>query len=279
MCMKNNTPYLDEKVDNFINNYSNSIKGNFNKKVEYFAPRKMRDLIEKMAVWYELKYPNYVIDNNIKNTDKTYSTNNFINNLPVEEKCYFDNPMLYNECVGDSNTNVFLDRRTGIIKKAKGIYRYTEGMIKDKYIVGFKLERFYKLLNDFEINNGFSKNVKDEVEEVSKYKDFQNDLLDSIMYRIIERGGPIEGSRRGFLFAREFKRDTSIPMRYINPYDPKLGKFIKKYIKYNGNFDIDCYPNYFNRTSDNDTINTISLREIVNIRNLDIGEKGKKLVK
>ena len=49
---------LDDKVDEFINwYYINMVKGHYTDIGEYHFPRAMRDLIEKIAVWYELRYP------------------------------------------------------------------------------------------------------------------------------------------------------------------------------------------------------------------------------
>ena len=55
---KENNPVetLDTKVDNFIEWYSkNLVKGYYTESGEYLKPRELRNLIEKMAVWYELR--------------------------------------------------------------------------------------------------------------------------------------------------------------------------------------------------------------------------------
>ena len=54
---------LDDKVDYFINWYTeNMVKGQYTDNGEYHKPREVRNLIEKMAVWYELRYPEPEID-------------------------------------------------------------------------------------------------------------------------------------------------------------------------------------------------------------------------
>ena len=48
---------LNDKVDNFIDWYSiNMVKGIYTDIGEFHRPKEMRDFIEKMAVWYELRY-------------------------------------------------------------------------------------------------------------------------------------------------------------------------------------------------------------------------------
>ena len=54
--------YLDDKVDEFIDwYYKNMVKGNYTDIGEFHKPNEMRNFIEKMAVWYELRYPDYEI--------------------------------------------------------------------------------------------------------------------------------------------------------------------------------------------------------------------------
>ena len=57
------TVILDDKVDMFIKWYTdNIIKGNYTDIGEYYLPIDMRNFIEKVAVWYELRYPEYEIN-------------------------------------------------------------------------------------------------------------------------------------------------------------------------------------------------------------------------
>ena len=57
------TVILDDKVDMFIKWYTdNIIKGNYTDIGEYYLTIDMRNFIEKVAVWYELRYPEYEIN-------------------------------------------------------------------------------------------------------------------------------------------------------------------------------------------------------------------------
>ena len=54
---------LDAEVDKYIKwAYKNRIKGYYTKEGEYRKPVDLRNLIEKMAVWYELRFPDYKIN-------------------------------------------------------------------------------------------------------------------------------------------------------------------------------------------------------------------------
>lgn len=117
---------LDDKVDEFINWYSeNMVKGHYTDIGEYLEPIEMRNFIEKMAVWYELRYPDYEINRimpgsgqemiNVSDVmfrnnrytidlldensdvreldwDEFYNTKAFINSLPWSERWLLSKP-------------------------------------------------------------------------------------------------------------------------------------------------------------------------------------------
>ena len=54
---------LETKIDEFVNWYTNKhVKGQYTKIGEYNEPKRIRDFIEKMAVWFELRYPEYEVN-------------------------------------------------------------------------------------------------------------------------------------------------------------------------------------------------------------------------
>lgn len=54
---------LDDKVDEFISWYTNNmVKEHYTDIGEYRKPRDLKNFIEKMAVWYELRYPDYEVN-------------------------------------------------------------------------------------------------------------------------------------------------------------------------------------------------------------------------
>ena len=81
---------LDAKVDDYIEwNYENMVKGKYTDIGEYWVPIELRNFIEKMAVWYELRYPDYEINRLMpgsgqeatKISDVMFNSNNYINEL------------------------------------------------------------------------------------------------------------------------------------------------------------------------------------------------------
>lgn len=89
-------------------------------------------------------------------------------------------------------------------------------------------------------------------------------LLDTIMYRIMESGGKFYGPRRAVLFAKEFERDISIPVRYGD------ASLINDYVMNGGSGDLMCYINYFNGKN----VLSCSALDILSNQNL-IGDNGK----
>lgn len=54
---------LESKIDEFISWYTDKyVKGQYTKIGEYNEPKRIRDFIEKMAVWFELRYPEYEVN-------------------------------------------------------------------------------------------------------------------------------------------------------------------------------------------------------------------------
>ena len=81
---------LDTKVDDYIKwNFENMVKGKYTDIGEYWVPIELRNFIEKMAVWYELRYPDYEINRlmpgssqeGIKINDVMFNSNKYINDF------------------------------------------------------------------------------------------------------------------------------------------------------------------------------------------------------
>ena len=151
----NKTINLDDLVDEYIKwYYKNMVKGNYTDIGEYNQPRKMRNLIEKIAVWYELRYPEYEINrlmrcsgqednsvndnmfrnniyiNDIYDTDditrelewsEFYNANAFIKSLPCTERYLFSKPM-YNKSLylSPSPFNIYFTKN-GIVERAENV--------------------------------------------------------------------------------------------------------------------------------------------------------------
>lgn len=74
---------IDKKVEDFIIwYYKNFVKGNYTDIGEFSEPREMINSIEKMAVWYELRFPEYEVSRKYPGSshEDKYANNIFIRN-------------------------------------------------------------------------------------------------------------------------------------------------------------------------------------------------------
>lgn len=290
---------LDTKVDNFIAWYSeNLVKDYYPSIGEYSMPRELRNLIEKIAVWYELRYPNYLVsrlipaksyeekdvstsmfdDNSYINEqlekdsevrildwESFYNFDAFLNSLPCEEKRFFE-PAQYDEVVYLSQrtgAHLHLDKK-GYVEMAEGISMYLNFQVADFLLRGVHVKRIAEMLKQ----SGYQFSADNELEKTIRYVDnwelLRSGILDCAMYRIIERGGRKIGPRRGLLFAKEFKRDISVPMMYgIDTLDSNLRVFTTEYLKAGGSKNLTCYENYFSRESEEPYLFTTNVSEIL----------------
>lgn len=291
---------LDAKVEEFIAWYQeNLVKGYYTESGEYKKPRELRNLIEKMAVWYELRYPKYFVnkimpgseleakdvsacmfqqnpyineqlDENsevrILDWENFYNFDAFLASLPYEERRFFEGicyrGLLY---LGLPKTSAHLRvDKDGYVQSAEGVSACLNYKISDKQLKGLHVKRIVGMLK-FE---KFPLSPDNELEEAIRYADnwyqLRKGILDCAMYRIMERGGNRIGPRRGLLFAKEFKRDIDIPMRYgVDTSDPGLRILINEYLKAGGSKKLICYKDYFSRTDEKPQLETIDIATIL----------------
>lgn len=272
--------FLSAKIDDFIEWYYD----NMVKRFEFNLPKekqKMRNFIEKMAVWYELRYPNYKIDELINrkrtgeididdvmfnsnpyvndNVDSEsdvryfewtefYNVETFIGALSPEERRIFSTPR-YQEIVflslNSSMAHLHLTP-LGIVEIAEDISIYTKGKVDDSELVGLHIKEVLELFNMRNVRLESSNEIEEALTDIENWNQQKEYFLDCVMYRIIERGGSKFGPRRGFLFAQEFKRNINIPMMYgIDTSDTNLRCFINEYLKSGGSVNLICFANYF----------------------------------
>lgn len=301
---------LDEKVNEYIDwNFQNMAKGKYTNIGEYWSPVELRNFIEKMAVWYELRYPDYEINrlmpgsgqegikvsdvmfnSNIyindllgKNSDvraldwdKFYNTSAFINSLPHKERYRFQK-VKYNGLVyvdpeyefGGSNNVLTVQPHlhltsNGFVEGSEGLRTFSENKVTDTELKGMHIKKVVELLKEKGVILPKNNELEKTINNVENWKKQKEGLLDCVMYRIIERGGNRMGTRRGFLFAKEFGRNIDIPMMYAVDYsDPGLKKFLIEYIKAGGSKDLMCYVGYFSRISNDESLHTVSVESLL----------------
>ena len=305
---------LDDKVDNYIKWYfNNAVKGHYTPIGEYNEPRRMRDLIEKVAVWYELRYPEYEVNrlmpgsseerteindvmfnNNQYFNDMLNSSNNvnlnwadfyskeaFIKSLPSDEQFMFREVHYRSNVTIDANVPYLVRLHftpDGIVDNAEN-FNY---LIKDKstdldsYFVGKHIKEVLQYLRSNNISLNPNNNLEEEIKWHDKWVFLKDEFLNCVMYRIIERGGNRIGPRRAFLFAKEFNRNIDIPMMYgVDTSDPGLKLFVDEYIKAGGSIDLICYENY-SKSKKNEMLSSVSVGEILTIKNRSKGRQYTK---
>ena len=300
---KEPTTILDDKVNDFIKwYYDNMIKGQFTEYGEFSFPREMRDLIEKMAVWYELRYPEYEVNrimhccgeetidvndvmfndnpyvnalpgenSNIKNLDweDFYNTHVFMKSLPWSERLLFTkprfNPIVYIDQYDGAHLHL---TKNGYVSESYNIDVYTKGIISGDVLEGMHVSKVLKLFKENNIKLPENNGLEAAIKYCENWNYQREGILDCVMYRIIERGGNRIGPRRAFLFAKEFNRNIDIPMKYaVDRTDPGLRLFMNEYLKAGGSKDLVCYVDYFVNPGRKEKINTITVQELILTQN------------
>lgn len=292
--------YLNNKVDKYVSwYYENMVKGHYTDIGEYWQPIDMRNFIEKMAVWYELRYPSYEINrlmpgsgqeiieiNDIMFNDNSYinalldedaetreldwaefyNTRAFIRSLPWSERYMFTDPK-YRSSVYIHSLSIgahFHLTPDGFIDEAEDIDIYSNLKITEEELKGMHITEAIKFLKERGIELPENNELELAVAEVENWQKQREGMLDCVMYRIIERGRSRIGPRRALLFAKEFERNIEIPMMYgIDRSDPGLRRFINEYIKLGGSKDLICYINYFFGTNDRKQLDTVTIGELL----------------
>lgn len=301
---------LDDYVDEFIEWYkTNMVKGHYTNIGVFHIPNDLRNFIEKVAVWYELRYPQYEINrmmpgsnqeskdvskimfqNNINSTIEPikldYLNNDsldwhtycsldwadffnpyiFIQSLPYEEKSHFNKTMYPSKIDLGINKEIWLSNN-GEIKYLKGLSPKEEEKDTEvsKKLIGENIKEVLPIIMEtYDINSDEKKDIETIIKNYENNVYKKEELLNCIMYRIIERGGNRIGPRRGFLFAKEFGRNIDIPMIYgVDTSDPGLRRFVNEYIKAGGRKETVCYENYFLRTRKNQPLETMTVQRLI----------------
>ena len=148
--------------------------------------------------------------------------------------------------------------------KGQEIETFTKGKLTEKMLLDCDLYKIKELLEKLDIKLIENNDLDETIKGAYLWQYQKNCILDCAMYRIIERGGIRIGSRRGLLFALESDGDINVPMKYCVDYsDPGLREFINTYLKAGGSKELECYENYFTRTSDNEALTTITIRDLL----------------
>lgn len=288
---------LETKIDEFIKWYkTNMVDGKYSDIGKYFEPKKMRYLIDNMTNWFGSRYPYYKVEKNFNldeiTKDYKEAYKSFLNLLPWDEKwillnhkypdiVYFDKP----KGLDFRHPHFHLDSK-GYIELADDLECIKE--LNSNNLIGMHITNAYEYLKSLNLSLNL-KQIENVINDYNNFKYLKEEFLNCVMYNIIERGGNIIGPRRGLIFAYEFNKDISIPIKYgIDYSDLYLKDFISTYIKLGGNININCIIDYFYRDSDNYDFTKNNLKDIMekinyvyvkSEQNLVNDKKVKKLVK
>ena len=295
---------IDKKVEDFIVwYYKNFVEGQYTDIGEYSQPREMLNIIEKMAVWYELRYPEYEVckrfpgssHDNLSTEDIYIRKNKAINEIEnvldndkeifkmaieelrwedilspkafisalPSEEKWFLSKPEYNPIIYVKRTNHLHLTDKGIVEKSEIVKSASFGKIEYYNFEGQHITEVLEYLKS--INYPIEKNkIEEDIQEYNLQCELRERFLDIVMYRIIERGGARIGPRRAFMFALDFNRNIDIPMTYgVETSDPGLRSFIHEYIKAGGRTDLECLVNYGLRTSEIEPLDVETIQEIL----------------
>lgn len=249
---------LNSKVNEYLDWYKKYLYYR-DENISYEYPI-MINFIEKMAVWYELAYPDELVKEIITNmylnrdfsSKSLLSKQDFLSRLNEEEEFLLSKykyPQIVYVDIKRYLTHFHLTEDGYInevddladLDKSKVVIPIVNSFL-DKHLTD--IIPFFKRNEMIGINNELEQAVDNDKIETIRLEG----LLDSVMYRIIERGGNRIGPYRAFLFALEFNRNIEIPIQYgYDPSDPHLREFVNEYFKAGGSKDITCYIDYFFR--------------------------------
>lgn len=259
---------LDKKIDELEKKYCETLKklGYTNIKDE---KETYMNFVDKMASWYEMKFSDPKIydlfqNKNLKlasdffssSTDALYDTSTFINKYISNEK-YMIKKATYSKYL-------YLDDKQYLELSPKGTIKNAFISTNHKYIlIGKHITQIPTIAKELDLTFN-EESIKNEIEKFNAETKLREIILDTIMYKIMKRGGIRIGPRRALLFAKEFKRNIDIPMQYgIDTTDANDITLIKIYLKNGGKKNLELFINYFCDGIENIMFDKITINEYI----------------
>ena len=292
--------YKDRETFNRKNDLliKESFKDINDKELREEAITNFRNFVEKLAVWYELKYPSSLLNSlDFKEQEfilgkEEYNTNTFLNSLSLGERNLIEKPtyppLAY--LSKQEGTYVLLDE-DGIITNAQSVfYPSPYFLVTKEYIVGKEFEgmSITKAMDYFQSKGLITAN-SDIEKIISRYETdwFKREsLIECVIYRILEKGKNYTSLMRACLFAHEFGGNLAIPLKYgLFYHHPEVKPFINEYLKSGGSKDLVCLENYFHDQYTREKFEKTTLQEIIKYFNSgdcytkEEFEIGKELIK
>ena len=236
----------------------------------------IKDIIDKVTVWYELRYPDAYLDkddidcvmldcsgtDNVQSWGDFYNFDKFYYSLSRKEKSLLNFPIFVDIIYLNNGSSHIHFNEDGSISDASDVYLGNKGDASS-LLNGKTIDEWPSIMkeNGFVVDyariNGIINNYKKRVQ-------VRECLFDSIMYNLIERGGKYYGPRRGVLFAREFERDVRVPVSYGD------SSLALEYLVNDGDESLMCFSDYYDGN-----LERKSVKDILSKQNL-VGVNGKQ---
>ena len=283
---KQNLEYYDlnRRINTYLKWYfKNIVEGNPKNLQDLLQVRELSNFIDKMAVWYELRYPTILVKQIIQQnlifppeqSENSYphfnewkdlfTYQNFRELLESDEIMFMGRPSYFlgTLFLNEELTKSYTKRLESVdIRPEKTIKISSRGTVItndiDERLNGKYIKDVRDILIKADILNKNEKNINHLIMQYEDECIAKQELLNSVMYRIMERGGNRVGARRAMLFALEFKLDIRIPMTYgYDSSDYNMRQFMNFYLKQGGSREIEMITNYFHRNNKNEALEFI----------------------
>lgn len=125
---------------------------------------------------------------------------------------------------------------------------------QDKEFIDLALEDSQKLATFFNISNLYQLlkvNTNSIKQKYAQDDNFRREIMNIVLYEIIEQGGKDQGAEYGLVFAKTFNFNLAIPMHYATydgTYDYRFLKFYDVYKNIGGSLYVNILPNYYTKT-------------------------------
>ncbi len=275
---------LEQYIEDYLVWYKKNILKELPENEQNYYLNLLRNFIEKMACWYELRFPDSTLENassieinNImfdsslieENWEDFFNTKKFIHSLPLEERQFMARPK-YPEIVWLDNKNGFAHLHLtakGRVDLAEGIYYIkrkptlfeiaNDGSIREvksttasydaieANLTGKTIKEVLEYMRTYDIPIPLENGFQDAIDQYENKIIAKQNLLNAVTHKIMSKGEPQLAAIRALIFAQEFHTDINIPGKYgIYSYSPNRDKFIERYIAAGGDKDLLAYKNY-----------------------------------
>lgn len=278
------TNELEQYIEDYLSWYKDNLLNDLPENEQNYYLTSLRNFIDKMACWYEMRFPDSTLENSSSNEinsimfdsslievnwEDFFNTKKFIHSLPTEERSFMARPK-YPEIV-------WLDREKGFahlhltakgrITLAEGIYfikknlpKYevtSDGIVREvksssssydaieANLTGKTIKEALDYMHTYDIPVPLENGFQEAIDKYENQIVAKQKLLNAVSHRIMSRGEPQLAAIRALIFAQEFNTDINVPGKYgIYSYSPNRDKFIERFIEAGGDKDLLGYKNY-----------------------------------